>query len=129
MTTTDSAIICPGCEQPIAVSLDDEGWISECGGEGEGGCEAQIAGIYADVHEQAIFEAMYASLREEPIARPSSEDLAHEVAMETLEDLFTLLDPQHYKDVITLSRKLWKDSEGDVSTAEAIATTLNWWFN
>ena len=31
---------CPGCQQEIVVTTDDRGFMIECGGEGEGSCEA-----------------------------------------------------------------------------------------
>jgi hypothetical protein len=34
------AIHCPGCGQPIAVSEDSVGFTAECGGVGEGSCDA-----------------------------------------------------------------------------------------
>jgi hypothetical protein len=53
---TDTDVTCPGCGQEITCVKDGSGWYSECGGEGNGGCDVWIDGNSdcEAAHERAI---------------------------------------------------------------------------
>jgi hypothetical protein len=56
LTILNTDRVCPGCDQKITVIGEGTDWYSECGGEGEGGCDVWIDGDPGTeaAHEAAI---------------------------------------------------------------------------
>lgn len=134
LITTETEVTCPGCDQQITVCFDtrDKAWYSECGGEGEGGCTAWIDddepnGECNKAHEQAIFDAMYASLRKRTMVSYGV-DADHAWHLENaMEDLFREAVPlDKFGEFFRLAQRLW-DEQDEYSTGEATNTTLRWW--